>query len=114
MLPADLGRKSVRRPPLIADLLHRIDFIEKAGTGIKRMRDEARECGCPDPVYEATNFFTATFYPNPAVRQQARLGQATDTPQVRDQVGTKFRNQVLKGKYLGTSIDVLIEMSGER
>ncbi|MDY6989969.1 MAG: ATP-binding protein, partial [Thermodesulfobacteriota bacterium] len=89
MLPADLGRKSVRRNPLIADLLHRIDFIEKAGTGIKRMRDEAREFGCPDPVYEATNFFTATFYANPAVRERARLDRATDTPQVKDQVGTK-------------------------
>lgn len=47
MLPKDLGHKSVRRNPLIADLLHRIEFIEKAGTGIKRMRDEARERGCP-------------------------------------------------------------------
>jgi hypothetical protein len=28
MLPADLGRKSVCRNPLIADLLHRIEFIE--------------------------------------------------------------------------------------
>lgn len=68
MLPEDLGHKSIRRNPLIADLLHRIEFIEKAGTGIKRMRDEARDRGCPDPVYETTNFFTAHFYPNPAVR----------------------------------------------
>ena len=27
----DLGRKSIRRNALIADLLHRITFIEKAG-----------------------------------------------------------------------------------
>ena len=33
MTLADLGHKSVRRNALIADLLHRIDFIEKAGTG---------------------------------------------------------------------------------
>lgn len=76
MTLADLGRKSIRRNALIADLLHRIDFIEKAGTGIKRMRDEARERGCPDPVYEATSFFTASFYPNPAVREQV-AGQVT-------------------------------------
>ena len=77
MTLVDLGRKSIRRNALIADLLHRIDFIEKAGTGIKRMRDEARERGCPDPVYEATSFFTASFYPNPAVRDQV-TGEVTD------------------------------------
>ena len=43
MTSEDLGHKSVRRNPLIADLLHRIGFIEKAGTGIQRMRDDARE-----------------------------------------------------------------------
>ena len=48
MLPEDLGNKSLRRNPLIADLLHRIAFIEKAGTGIQRMRDGARELGYPE------------------------------------------------------------------
>jgi hypothetical protein len=47
MLPSDLGRKSVRRNPLIADLLHRIEYIEKAGTGIRRMREAVREHGSP-------------------------------------------------------------------
>jgi ATP-dependent DNA helicase RecG len=45
MTLADLGRKSVRRNALIADLLHRMGFIEKAGTGVKRIRDEARDRG---------------------------------------------------------------------
>lgn len=43
MLPSDLGRKGVRRNPLIADLLQRIDLIEKVDTGIRRMREEAPE-----------------------------------------------------------------------
>ena len=68
---SDLGRKSIRRNALIADLLHRIEFIEKAGTGIRRMRGEAREQGCPEPVFEVTGFFTTIFRPNPAVRAQA-------------------------------------------
>lgn len=38
----DLGHKSVRRNPFIADLYHRIGFIEKAGTGIERMREGAQ------------------------------------------------------------------------
>jgi len=71
MTLADLGRKSVRRNSLIADLLHRIDFIEKAGTGVKRIRDEAREGGYPEPEWEANGFVTTIFRPNPEVRAAA-------------------------------------------
>ncbi|MBM4261934.1 MAG: transcriptional regulator [Deltaproteobacteria bacterium] len=63
MLASDLGHRSVRRNPLLADLLHRIEFIEKAGTGIKRMRDEAKKHGSPDPQFKTTGFFTVTFFP---------------------------------------------------
>jgi ATP-dependent DNA helicase RecG len=86
MTLADLGRKSVRRNALIADLLHRIAFIEKAGTGIKRIRDEVREQGCPEPEFEVNGFFTAIFRPNPEVRSQA-VAQATG--QVEAQVGSQ-------------------------
>ena len=75
MLPEDLGSKSIRRNPLIADLLHRIAFIEKAGTGIRRMRDGAREMGYPEPEFIAGNFFTALFRP---ILEDADQG----TPQV--------------------------------
>ena len=50
---ADLGRKSVRRNALVSDLLHHIDLVEKAGTGIRRIRDEARAQDCPEPQFEA-------------------------------------------------------------
>ncbi len=70
---ADFGTKSARRNALIADLLHRIDFIEKAGTGIRRIRSEARVQGCPDPEFEANGFFTAVFRPNPEVRPPERV-----------------------------------------
>ncbi|MDX9971784.1 MAG: ATP-binding protein [FCB group bacterium] len=69
MLPQDLGHKSVRRNPLIADLLHRIAFIEKAGTGIRRMRDGARAQGYPEPTFSTDNFFTAMFRPIAPVRK---------------------------------------------
>ena len=68
---ADLGRKSVRRNALVSDLLHRIDFVEKAGTGIRRIRDEARAQDCPEPQFEANSFVTVTFRPNPEVRAEA-------------------------------------------
>lgn len=82
---AELGTRSVRRNPLIADLLHRIAFIEKAGTGIRRMREEASRNKCPEPQFAANGFFTATFWPT---REKAG---ATE------QVGTKLepsRHQV--------------------
>ena len=78
---SDLGRKSIRRNVLIADLLHRITFIEKAGTGIKRMRDEAHDQSCPAPIFEDNGFFTAIFHPNPEVRAQADVRKGTSTAQ---------------------------------
>ena len=80
MTLADLGRKSIRRNALIADLLHRIAFIEKAGTGIRRIRDEARAQGCPEPEFEAKGFFTAIFRPNPEVRAQAEAQEGAKSP----------------------------------
>ena len=71
----DLGRKSIRRNPLIADLLHRIDFIEKAGTGIRRMREGAVASGYPEPEFKVGNFFDAVFYP-------VKAEDPASTPQV--------------------------------
>lgn len=80
MMLSDLGRKAVRRNALIADLLHRIDFIEKAGTGVKRIRDEARAGGYPEPVWESNGFTTAVFGPNPEVRAAAEARSADRRP----------------------------------
>lgn len=91
---ADLGRKSIRRNALLADMLHRITFIEKAGTGIKRLRDEARAQHCPAPIFEENGFFTAIFYPNPEVRTQASTKEASSTAQVGTKKGPR-RDQAL-------------------
>jgi len=82
MTLAKLGRKSVRRNALVADLLHRIDFIEKAGTGIKRIRDDMRAQGCPEPDFEVNGFFTAIFRPNPGVwaRAETQVGGPVGGP----------------------------------
>ncbi len=84
---SDLGRKSVRRNALLADLLHRITYIEKAGTGIKRIRDEVRAQGCAEPLFENTGFFTATFFPDPWVRAQV---EAQAAPEVTGQAPPKY------------------------
>ena len=93
MTVADLGHKAMRRNPLVADLLHRIDFIEKAGTGIRRIRDGAKAVDCPEPVFKADNFVTVTFRPNPEVRQAT--GDAVGSlPQVTDQVTGEVTGEV--------------------
>ncbi len=58
----DFGKKGVRRNPLIADILHRAGYVEKAGTGISRMKRAMMERGLPEPKIEITDFFTITFY----------------------------------------------------
>ncbi len=83
---SDLGRKSIRRNPLIADLLHRIDFIEKAGTGIRRMREGAVASGYLEPEFKVGTFFDAVFYPlkaeDRASTPQAPPKHPPSTPQV--------------------------------
>ena len=84
----DLGHRSIRRNTIIADLLHRIGFIEKAGTGIRRIQDDAREQNCPQPEFEADSFVTVTFRPNPEVRVASRdhPGTLEVTPEVTPEV----------------------------
>lgn len=37
----ELGKKSFRRNPILVDLIHRLGFVEKAGSGINRIKDLA-------------------------------------------------------------------------
>ena len=69
-LPARLkkdqfGKKSVRRNPLVADLMARAGYIERMGTGIKKMRDLVKAEGLPPIKFEFDNFTTVTFYRPP-------------------------------------------------
>ena len=61
MRPEDLGKKSVHRNKMIADLFHRMGDVEKAGSGINRMRDAMIRSGLSDPRFEFTSFFTIIF-----------------------------------------------------
>jgi len=79
LAPADLGTMSIRRNLLVADLLHRIGYIEKAGTGIRRMREDAERHGCPEPQFKGTGFFTAVFRPRPRPEQLTGHGESEET-----------------------------------
>ena len=41
----NFGKRSIARNPIIADLLRRAHYIEKAGTGIGRMRELMEDAG---------------------------------------------------------------------
>jgi ATP-dependent DNA helicase RecG len=58
--PENFGKHSVARNSLVAALLHRCNYIEKAGTGIQRMRDGMEGAGLLEPTFEFSGFFTVT------------------------------------------------------
>ena len=57
----DLGKKSVLRNKIIADMFYRADHIERMGTGIGKIRTAMAKAGLEPPVFESTAFFTVTF-----------------------------------------------------
>jgi ATP-dependent DNA helicase RecG len=59
--PADFGKKSVARNPVIASLLHRIDFIERIGTGINRIKNAVTEHWKCSVDFKLTGFFTVIY-----------------------------------------------------
>ncbi|CAN2044460.1 ATP-dependent DNA helicase [Candidatus Magnetomoraceae bacterium gMMP-1] len=57
----DFGKKSVLRNANIANLFHRMGYIEKMGTGINRMQNLMKKAG-RDPInFQFTTFVTAIF-----------------------------------------------------
>jgi ATP-dependent DNA helicase RecG len=56
--PENFGKHSVARNSLVAALLHRCNYIEKAGTGVQRMRDGMKDAGLLEPTFEFSGFFT--------------------------------------------------------
>ena len=58
----DLGKRSIRRNRLIADLLHRAGYIERVGSGFSRMQSSLMENSNPPLEVKASNFFNIRFY----------------------------------------------------
>ncbi len=60
-----LGGRSLPRNPLIADMFLRADEVEKAGTGIGRIRNAVAKAGLEPPRFSSDAFFAISF-PLPA------------------------------------------------
>ena len=57
----NFGKRSIARNPIIADLLRRAHYIEKAGTGIGRMRELMEDAGLKEPEFQYDDFFEVSF-----------------------------------------------------
>ena len=57
----NFGKVSIRRNPIIASILHRINYVEKMGTGIGRIREAALKAGVAMPTFENDAFFKVIF-----------------------------------------------------
>ena len=93
MTEADLGVKSVPRNPLLFGILHRMEAVEKIGSGIRRIRELCRDHGVAPPVIEVSDHWVTTTFRRPVAEVPA---EGTGPPG-RHQVGTKWapsRHQV--------------------
>ena len=57
----NFGTISITRNSIVASMLHRSGYIEQMGTGIKRMRNAARDAQVAEPEFELSGFFKVTF-----------------------------------------------------
>jgi len=85
---SQFGERSVCRNPLIASLMLRCEFIEKMGTGIRRIKEAVSSAGCPDVKILTEGIFTISFPRNPEYAPTAGRVEAKSAPS-RDQDGTK-------------------------
>ncbi|MFA5141246.1 MAG: ATP-binding protein [Elusimicrobiota bacterium] len=70
-LPKGLSQKalgkgvSIRRNERVADLFARLHKVERAGTGIQRMRESLARAGLKAPDFEVDGFFRTVFHRSP-------------------------------------------------
>jgi ATP-dependent DNA helicase RecG len=69
--PAKFGIKSVHRNPLIADIFSRAGKVERAGTGIRRIRGLLAQAGCADPEFVFNGFVDLIFPRRPRTADTA-------------------------------------------
>ncbi len=81
MTEEHLGTRSIPRNPLLFALLHRMEMVEKIGSGIRRIRDICKEYGVAEPVIEVSDFWITVTFTRPAIEQSTKSGPS------RDQVG---------------------------
>ena len=87
MKEADLGIKSIPRNPLLFGIQHRMDAVERIGSGIRRIRDLCREHGVAEPLIDVSKSWVTTTFRRP-VTESLQVADDRSAPG-RYQVGTR-------------------------
>ena len=58
----DFGSKSISRNPLLLSILSKTEYVEKIGTGIRRIREALKNRELKEPQFDFDRFFTITFF----------------------------------------------------
>lgn len=71
--PDEVAGRSIRRNPLLADLLYRAGYGEKLGSGLMRVQSALVDNGNPPYAIVSTNFFSVRLLPRVAVPTTSSL-----------------------------------------
>ena len=91
------GKLSYRRNPVIADIFQRMDEVEKVGSGIRRMREQCKKNGNPEPIFDFEGGFFSVEFPKRELKEDEKSSpdkQPQKTEQQRTssgQVADKYR-----------------------
>ncbi|MDZ4678450.1 MAG: ATP-binding protein [Oligoflexia bacterium] len=88
--PENIGELSSRRNEIIADMFARLDIVEKAGTGIIRIREAMKAEGLKPPVFEDKGDFFKIILYRPNLRQEKT------TPELHKNYPRKFHRSFFR------------------
>ena len=101
--PEEFGKKSVPRNQMIAEMMLRLKYIEKMGTGIKRMQELCKKAGNPQPEFEFGGFFTVIFKkvitPETTQKSDEKTGERSKKKTTQSKLGDRLGKKL--GKKLG-------------
>ncbi|MDO9513487.1 MAG: ATP-binding protein [Elusimicrobiota bacterium] len=110
---SDFGKKSVLRNPNIANLLNKSKYIEKMGTGIKKIRKLMSEAGLKHPKFEFSTFFTVTFLmPKKKYKEEETTPKTTlkTTPKkLREILALINKNKAIKKEDIAQELGITID-----
>jgi ATP-dependent DNA helicase RecG len=104
--PENFGKHSVTRNSLIATLLHRCNYVERAGTGIQRMREGMKEASLLEPTFEFSGFFTTILQRNKVVEKKAEGGLEVSAD--------RMQRMLIVAKYLRDNVRLDIAALSKR
>jgi len=103
----DLYKKSIPRNPLLFGLMHRMEIVERVGSGLLRMKEATEKYELPGPdIVADKHFFTITFV-RPDLQKktiQERMEGAEKGIKTREKVGRKL------GEKLGENEEKILEI----